>query len=149
MIGLEIAFPQIDPVAFSLGGLTIKWYGLAYLAGLLLGAAYIRKLLQTPSLWPNGVAPFPPAVGCATNPATGRRQLILMSEAEELQIGKQSDAEIRKQMGIYADDNLQRYVSGVGMKLVASAHRPNCRGHLRSWTRRRSTRSRYPAATST
>lgn len=64
------------------------------------------------------------AFGCATNPATGRRQLILMSEAEELQIGKQSDAEIRKEMGLYPDENLQRYVSSVGMKLVASAHRP-------------------------
>jgi phosphatidylglycerol---prolipoprotein diacylglyceryl transferase len=58
MIGLEIAFPQIDPVAFTLGPLTIKWYGLAYLAGLLLGAIYIRKLLNTPRLWPKGVAPF-------------------------------------------------------------------------------------------
>jgi phosphatidylglycerol---prolipoprotein diacylglyceryl transferase len=58
MIGFEIPFPQIDPVAFSLGPIAIKWYGLAYLAGLLLGSAYIRKLLNTPSLWPNGVAPF-------------------------------------------------------------------------------------------
>ena len=64
------------------------------------------------------------AVGCATNPATGRRQLILMSEAEELQIGKESDVQIRKEMGLYPDEALQRYVSGVGMKLVASAHRP-------------------------
>ncbi len=62
--------------------------------------------------------------GCATNPATGRRQLILMSESEEIQTGRQSDAEIRKQMGVYGDANLQQYVAGIGAKLAAAAHRP-------------------------
>lgn len=63
-------------------------------------------------------------IACATNPATGRRQLILMSEAEEVQVGRQSDAEIRKQMGVYGDQNLQRYVAGIGAKLAAASHRP-------------------------
>lgn len=63
--------------------------------------------------------------GCATNPATGRRQLILMSEQQEVQTGRESDAEIRKQMGVYNDPQLQRYVSSVGMKLVTQAHRPD------------------------
>ena len=30
-------YPQIDPVAFSVGPLTVYWYGLMYLAGFLLG----------------------------------------------------------------------------------------------------------------
>jgi phosphatidylglycerol:prolipoprotein diacylglycerol transferase len=34
---LAIPFPDIDPVALSIGPLAIKWYGLAYLAGLVLG----------------------------------------------------------------------------------------------------------------
>ena len=63
--------------------------------------------------------------GCATNPATGRRQLILMSEAQEIQIGKESDAEIRKQMGVYNDPQMQQYVSRVGLRLAKAAHRPN------------------------
>ena len=65
------------------------------------------------------------ATGCATNPATGRRQVILMSEAEEIQLGKQADAEVRKQMGLYEDAELQRYVRDVGDRLVRAAHRPN------------------------
>ena len=65
------------------------------------------------------------ACGCATNPATGRHQVILMSEAEEIQLGRQSDAEVRKQMGIYNDAELQRYVKGVGDRLARAAHRPN------------------------
>lgn len=63
--------------------------------------------------------------GCATNPATGRRQLMLMSEQEEIQIGRQSDAEIRQQMGLYNDPALQAYVRSVGEKLAASSHRPD------------------------
>jgi len=65
------------------------------------------------------------ACGCATNPATGRHQVILMSEAEEIQLGRQSDAEVRKQMGIYNDAELQRYVKGVGDRLARAAHRPS------------------------
>jgi len=65
------------------------------------------------------------AWGCATNPATGKRQLMLMSEAEEIQLGRQADAEVRKQMGLYDDANLQRYVDRVGQQLARASHRPN------------------------
>jgi phosphatidylglycerol:prolipoprotein diacylglycerol transferase len=41
---LAIAFPIIDPVAISLGPLVIRWYALAYIAGLLLGWRYCRYL---------------------------------------------------------------------------------------------------------
>jgi predicted Zn-dependent protease len=65
------------------------------------------------------------AWGCATNPATGRRQLMLMSEQEEIQIGKQSDAEIRQQMGLYDDPALQEYVRTIGARLAKASHRPH------------------------
>ena len=39
------------------------------------------------------------AISCATNPATGRRQLILVPEADEIQLGKQADTEIRARDG--------------------------------------------------
>lgn len=65
------------------------------------------------------------AFGCATNPATGRRQLILMSEQEEIQIGRQSDAEIRQQMGLYGDAALQEYVRAIGARLAKTSHRPH------------------------
>ncbi len=53
-----IPFPNIDPVALQLGPVAIKWYGLAYLAGLLLGWLYIRRLLSEPELWTGGQPPF-------------------------------------------------------------------------------------------
>lgn len=64
-------------------------------------------------------------VACATNPATGRRQLILMSEGEEIQLGKQGDAEVRRTMGVYQDADLQRYVERVGRQLAKTSKRPN------------------------
>ncbi|MEM1371408.1 MAG: prolipoprotein diacylglyceryl transferase [Pseudomonadota bacterium] len=53
-----IPFPQFDPIAISLGPIAIRWYGLAYLAGLLLGWLYIKRLVATSSLWSAAGAPF-------------------------------------------------------------------------------------------
>lgn len=57
---LAIPYPAIDPVALRLGPLAIKWYGLAYMAGLLLGWIYIKRLLQQDALWPGERRPFDP-----------------------------------------------------------------------------------------
>jgi phosphatidylglycerol:prolipoprotein diacylglycerol transferase len=57
---LAIPFPEIDPVALRLGPLSVKWYGLAYMAGLLLGWLYVKQLLRQDSLWPSQKHPFPP-----------------------------------------------------------------------------------------
>ncbi len=65
------------------------------------------------------------ASACASNPVTGRREVSLMSEAEEIAIGQRGDAEIRREMGVYNDDELQRYVSGIGERLAAVSHRPS------------------------
>ena len=43
-----IAFPQIDPIAISLGPLAIRWYAIAYITGLLLGWRYCRRLAKRP-----------------------------------------------------------------------------------------------------
>jgi len=57
MLPAVIAYPQIDSVAISLGPLPIRWYALAYIAGLLLGWAYARKLVRDDRLW--GALPRP------------------------------------------------------------------------------------------
>jgi phosphatidylglycerol:prolipoprotein diacylglycerol transferase len=58
-----LSFPQIDPVAFSLGPLKVHWYALAYVAGLVFAGWYIKRLVTTPRLW-NGRTPTmtPPQV---------------------------------------------------------------------------------------
>ena len=66
---------------------------------------------------------------CATNPATGQRQLSLMSEAQEIQVGQSQDVEVRREMGVYRDTALQEYVSGIGLRLArASGQGMNRRG---------------------
>ncbi|MBL8884797.1 MAG: prolipoprotein diacylglyceryl transferase [Hyphomicrobium sp.] len=55
-----LTYPAIDPVAIEIGPIAIKWYGLSYMFGLLLGWQYVKRLLATPQLW-QGAAPLKPA----------------------------------------------------------------------------------------
>lgn len=48
---LALPFPVIDPVALAVGPLSVRWYGLAYMAGILLGWLYARYLVSRPALW--------------------------------------------------------------------------------------------------
>jgi phosphatidylglycerol:prolipoprotein diacylglycerol transferase len=48
---LVLAFPHIDPVAVSIGPIDIRWYGLAYFAGILLGWFYARALVGNERRW--------------------------------------------------------------------------------------------------
>ena len=65
------------------------------------------------------------AAGCATNPVTGRRQLALISEAQEIQIGRQASQEVAQQLGLVEDQALQQYVQRVGEALASESERPN------------------------
>ena len=69
------------------------------------------------------------AAACATNPATGKRQVNLMSEAQEISAGQEADAQVKKEMGIYNDPTLQAYVSGIGMRLAKVSERPTLPWH--------------------
>ncbi|AUX77119.1 MULTISPECIES: prolipoprotein diacylglyceryl transferase [Sinorhizobium] len=53
-----LPFPEIDPVIFTIGPLAVHWYGLAYVAGILLGWFYARRLVQNAPLWRNDTAPL-------------------------------------------------------------------------------------------
>ncbi|WP_310294399.1 prolipoprotein diacylglyceryl transferase [Rhizobium sp. BE258] len=50
-------FPDIDPIAFSIGPLAIHWYGLAYVVGIMLGWSYARRIAGNDSLWPGNASP--------------------------------------------------------------------------------------------
>jgi predicted Zn-dependent protease len=67
---------------------------------------------------------------CATNPATGKKEISLMSEAQEIALGQQMDAEVRREMGVYDNPELQRYVESVGMKLARASQRPELPWHF-------------------
>jgi predicted Zn-dependent protease len=65
------------------------------------------------------------AVGCATNPATGKHQLSLVPQSQEIAMGKEAAAEVSQSIGLYDNARLQEYVSGVGHRLAATSERPD------------------------
>ncbi len=67
---------------------------------------------------------------CATNPVTGKKQISLMSEEQEIALGRQSDPEIKREMGVYHDPRLQEYVQSIGMTLARASERPNLPWHF-------------------
>ena len=68
---------------------------------------------------------------CARNPVTGKKEVVLMSEAQEVQMGQQADPEIIKQFGLYEDSSLQRYINRLGQQMAAVSHRTNIQYHFR------------------
>ncbi len=62
---------------------------------------------------------------CATNPATGKRQLSLIGEAKEIEMGRNADEQFAQQLGLYPDDELQAYVQALGEQLAAESERPH------------------------
>jgi len=62
---------------------------------------------------------------CATNPVTGEREFTLMSESQEIAMGRESDAQVRAEMGVYADPELAKYVSDIGLRLAKLSERPS------------------------
>lgn len=61
-MALALPFPAIDPVLVTIplgfAELPIRWYALAYLAGLLLGLVIVRRLMARPALWPGERPPL-------------------------------------------------------------------------------------------
>ncbi len=46
-----LVFPALDPVAIQIGPLAIRWYALAYIAGIVLGWRYAIRLVEKPPLF--------------------------------------------------------------------------------------------------
>lgn len=62
---------------------------------------------------------------CARNPVTGKKELMLMSEGQELALGKESDPSIIAQYGVYENAQLQAFITEKGKQMAAISHRPN------------------------
>jgi len=64
---------------------------------------------------------------CAVNPATGRPELVLMSEQRELEIGEREAEQVKQEMGIVADPALHSYVDALGQRLASASPRRELR----------------------
>ncbi|GAB4523094.1 MAG: prolipoprotein diacylglyceryl transferase [Parvularculaceae bacterium] len=50
-ITASLPYPEIDPFIFKIGPIGLRWYALAYIAGILLGWRYLAGLARQPGLW--------------------------------------------------------------------------------------------------
>ena len=62
---------------------------------------------------------------CVINPVTGKKQLVLMSEEQEIAMGKDADPQIVAQYGLYENKTLQDFITQKGKEMAAISHRPN------------------------
>ena len=62
---------------------------------------------------------------CAVNPVTGKKQIVLMSESQEIAMGAAADPEILAQYGRYEDKILQDFITQKGNEMAAISHRPD------------------------
>src|SRR3982751_2989188 len=62
---------------------------------------------------------------CATNPVTGKRELSLVSEQQEIQMGQEGAQQVAQEIGLINDQALQNYLQGVGAAIAAKSERPN------------------------
>jgi len=70
-------------------------------------------------------------LGCAVNPITGKREVMIFSDAEEIDLGKSADPDIRWQFGgVYKDAQLLDYVNSVGQLVSAVSHRSSIPYHF-------------------
>ncbi len=84
-----------------------------------------RELLQLMSISTGALSLAPILSGCAVDPVTGRQQLILLSETEELNLDKaQSPHQFSADYGKVDDPSLNHYLNQVGLALVKHSHRP-------------------------
>jgi len=70
-------------------------------------------------------------ISCAVNPVTGKRQLVLMSEAQEVALGIQYDPQVLATFGVYEDPDLQSFIQTKGNEMGLISHRPKLEYHVK------------------
>jgi len=63
--------------------------------------------------------------GCTLNKATGKRQLTLIGEQQEIAMGQEYDKSVTAELGLYPDEELQKYVQEIGHRMAAASERPD------------------------
>ena len=63
--------------------------------------------------------------GCARDYVTGKRTISLVSESQEVNMGRESDPQILAEYGVYPDTALSNFVNRVGQQIARVSHRPN------------------------
>jgi len=70
-------------------------------------------------------------ISCAVNPVTGKRQIMLMSEEQELALGRQYDPQVIATFGEYKNDVLLSFIKGKTTEMGKISHRPTLQYHIK------------------
>jgi predicted Zn-dependent protease len=62
---------------------------------------------------------------CAVNPVSGKQDLVLLSESDEIALGRETNKEVLQQYSVYENQALQTYVQNIGNKVAINSHRNN------------------------
>jgi predicted Zn-dependent protease len=68
---------------------------------------------------------------CAINPVTGKKQLMLMSESQEIALGAQYDPSVIATFGLYQNPALEAFITQKGNEMGKLSHRPKLQYHFR------------------
>ncbi len=70
-------------------------------------------------------------IGCAINPITGEEELMLLSESQDIEIGRKYAPEVEKELGGKIDNPaLQNYIDSVGQRIARISHRSDWEYHF-------------------
>jgi predicted Zn-dependent protease len=83
-----------------------------------------RAVLALPALLLTAGLVAGPVASCARNPVTGKNELALVSEGQEIQMGQQAAQEVAQTIGFVDDSELQSYVANIGKRMAAKSERP-------------------------
>src|SRR5688572_13335058 len=67
---------------------------------------------------------------CSRNPVTGKRQIVLISESQEIAMGAEAHVAAQGEYGFVEQQAAQNYIKAVGAKLEEVSHRPNLDWHF-------------------
>ena len=78
-----------------------------------------------------GLALIIAVISCAINPVTGKRQIMLMTEDQELALGSQYDPQVIATFGEYKNDALLSFIKGKTTEMGKISHRPTLQYHIK------------------
>jgi len=68
---------------------------------------------------------------CAVNPVTGKKQLMFMSEEQEIALGAQYDPSVVSTFGIYDHPGMLNFITEKGTEMGKISHRPHLEYHFK------------------
>ena len=82
----------------------------------------LTKIARTSARW---IFLVPLVAACATNPVTGKREISLVSEQQEIQMGQEGAQQVAQEVGLINDQALQNYLQSIGSAIATKSERPN------------------------